>query len=57
MDNFKRSLVLGGLTLLGVAVAGYRTYEIMKLRKAIQEEQVIDVTPEKVEEIEEGTRK
>lgn len=57
MDNFKRSLVLGGLTLLGVAVAGYRTYEIMKLRKAIQEEQVIDVTPDKVEEIKEGTRK
>ena len=51
MRDLKRSIVLGGLTLAGIVVAGYRTYEIIKLRKAIQEEQIIEIEPEKVEEV------
>lgn len=42
--------VIGGLSLVGLAVAGYRTYELKKIRKAIQEEQIIDIEPEQVEE-------
>lgn len=44
-------LIVGGLTLVGIAVAGYRTYEIKKIRKSIQEEQIIEIEPEKVEEV------
>ena len=51
MRDLKRSIVLGGLTLAGIVVAGYRTYEIIKLRKAIQEEQIIEIEPDKVEEV------
>lgn len=57
MDNLKRSIILGGLTLAGIAVAGYRTYELIKLRKAIQEEQIIEIEAEKIEEVKEPTRK
>lgn len=49
MKNLAKT-VIGGLSLVGLAVAGYRTYELKKIRKAIQEEQVIDIEPEKVEE-------
>lgn len=45
-----RKAIVGGLTLIGVAVAGYRTYELRKLRKEIQEEDNIDIETEKVEE-------
>lgn len=55
--DFKRSLVLGGLALAGLAVVGYRTYEVVKLRKAIQEEQIIEIEPEKVEEVKAAPRK
>lgn len=50
MNNVKK-LIFGGITAVGLAVAGYRTYELRKLRKSIEEEQIIDVEPEKVEEI------
>lgn len=46
-----RKAIVGGLTLIGVAVVGYRTYELRKLRKEIQEEGIIDIEPEKVEEL------
>lgn len=46
-----RKAIVGGLALIGVAVAGYRTYELRKLRKEIQEEDIIDIEPEKVEEL------
>lgn len=46
-----RKVIVGGITLIGVAVAGYRTYELRKLRKEIQEEDIIDIEPEKVEEL------
>lgn len=43
--------IVGGLTLVGLAVAGYRTYELKKIRKAIQEEEIIEIEPQSVEEI------
>lgn len=49
MKNVKK-LVVGGLAAAGLIVAGYRTYELRKLRKAVEEE-VIDIEPEKVEEL------
>ena len=51
MKDFKRFVVLGGLTMIGLAMTGYRAYELKKLRKAIQEEQIIEIEPEKVEEV------
>lgn len=42
--------VIGGLTLVGIAVAGYRTYELRKLRKEIQEEEIIEIEAEPVNE-------
>ena len=50
MKDMKK-FVLGGLTVLGVASAAYRAFELRKMKKAM-EEQVIEVTPEKVEEVE-----
>lgn len=35
--------IIGGLSLVGLAVAGYRAYELKKLRKEIQEEQIIEI--------------
>lgn len=47
-----KKLIFGGLTLMGVtAMAAYRTYELKKLRKAIEEEQIIEIQAEKVEEL------
>ena len=43
-------MIVGGLTLVGLAVTGYRAYEIKKLRDAVKEDQVIDIEPSKVEE-------
>lgn len=51
MKEMARSIVIGGLTVAGLAVAGYRAYELKKLRKAIKEEQIIEIEPEKVEEL------
>lgn len=50
MKDFTKAIV-GGLSLVGLAVAGYRAYEIKKIRKAIEEEQIIDVTADKIEEV------
>lgn len=49
MKNMKRSLILGGLTIIGVAVAGYRAYELRKLR-SVQEEVVIEIEPEVIKD-------
>lgn len=47
-----KKLIFGGLTLVGVtAMAAYRTYELKKLRKAIEEEQIIEIQAENVEEV------
>lgn len=47
-----KKLIFGGLTLVGVtAMAAYRTYELKKLRKAIEEEQIIEIQAENVEEL------
>lgn len=51
MFNTKK-LVAGGLALAGLAIAGYRAYELNKLRKELEEEQIIEVQPEKVETVE-----
>lgn len=50
MRDLKRFIVLGGLTMVGLALTGYRVHEIRKLRKEIQEEQIIEIEPEVVEE-------
>lgn len=50
IKNVKRSIVLGGLAVAGLVTAGYRAYELKKLRKMIQEEQVIDIEPEVIED-------
>lgn len=44
-----RKAIVGGLTLVGVAVASYRAYELRKLQKELKE--VIEIEPEKVEEV------
>ena len=49
MKNMKRSLILGGLTIIGIAVAGYRAYELRKLQ-TVKEEVVIKIDPEPVQE-------
>lgn len=43
--------IIGGLSLVGLAIAGYRTYELTKLRKEIKEEEIIEIEPEKAEEV------
>lgn len=43
-----RKLVIGGLVTIGAIIAGYRTYELRKIKKAVREEQIIDIEPEKV---------
>lgn len=50
MKDLKRFIMLGGLTMIGLAMTGYRAYEIRKIRKEIQEEQIIEIEPEVVEE-------
>lgn len=46
MKDFTKAII-GGLSLVGLAVAGYRAYELKKIRKELlQEEQVIDIEPE-----------
>lgn len=37
--------IIGGLSLIGLAVTGYRTYELKKARKEIQEELIIEIDP------------
>ena len=54
MRDLKRFIVLGGLAIAGLAATGYRVHEIKKIRKAIQEEQIIEIKPEEVEEVREN---
>lgn len=44
-----KKVIIGGLTVIGIAIAGYRAYELRKLQKAIEEEQIIDIEPEVIE--------
>lgn len=44
-----RKVIIGGLVTIGAVIAGYRTYELRKIQKAVQGEQIIDIEPEKVE--------
>lgn len=46
-----KGIVVGGLTLVGLAIAGYRAYELKKIRKEIREQEIIDVQAEKIEEV------
>ena len=47
-----KKMIVGGLTLIGVVgMTAYRTYELRKLKKAIEEEQIIEIEAEKVEEV------
>lgn len=48
--NNVRKLIIGSLAILGLTAAGYRTYELRKLRKEIKEEEIIDIQPEVIEE-------
>lgn len=50
MKTVKRA-VIGGLALLGLTgMAAYRAYELKKIQKSL-EDQVIEITPEKVETV------
>ena len=42
--------IIGGVAIFGLAITGYRAYNLKKLQSAVQEEQIIDIEPEKVEE-------
>lgn len=44
-----KAIILGGLTIVGVAVASYRAYELKKLRDSMRNETIIEIEPEKVE--------
>ena len=46
-----KKLIVGGITLIGLVLAGYRTYELKKIKKAIQEEDIIEIEAEDIEEI------
>ena len=46
MKDLKR-LIIGGLSLVGLAIAGYRTYELKKLHKELNKENTIDIEPKK----------
>lgn len=49
--NNVRKLIIGSLAILGLTAAGYRTYEIRKLRKELKQDEVIDIEPEVIEEM------
>lgn len=48
MEKFAKLIVIGGLTAVGVAVAGYRAYKLKKRQEEIQQE-VIDITVESID--------
>lgn len=52
-----KKVVIGGLTAMGVIIAGYRAYEFRKLRKAMKEEQIIEIEAEHVEEVKSAAQK
>lgn len=45
MNKLVRSLIIGGLTTVGLAAIGYRAYEIKKLQNALKEEEIIEIEP------------
>lgn len=44
-----KGLILGGIAIVGFAVAGYRAYEAKKMRDTLQRETIIEIEPDKVE--------
>lgn len=49
MKNVAKAII-GGLSIVGLAVAGYRTYELKKIRKETEQEQIIEIEAEKIED-------
>lgn len=43
-------LIISGLAAVGLAVTGYRAYELKRIRKEISEEEIIDIEPQVIEE-------
>lgn len=41
-----KKVVVGGLAILGLTIAGYRAYELKKLQKAVEEDQIIEIEPD-----------
>lgn len=54
MKNVAKAII-GGLSIVGLAVAGYRTYELKKIRKEIEQQQIIEIEAEHATE--EASRK
>lgn len=50
IKNIKKSVIFGGVILGSMAVAGYRTYQAHKLRKLEEEQEIIDISPETLQE-------
>lgn len=46
MKNIAKAIV-GGLTLVGLAAVSYRAYEVKKLKKEVNEAEIIEIEPEK----------
>ena len=44
-----KKVVIGGLTAIGIAIAGYRAYELRKLKKPVEEDRIIEIEVENVE--------
>lgn len=44
-----KKVVIGGLTAIGLVMAGYRMYELRKLKKSVEEDRVIEIEVENVE--------
>lgn len=42
-------VIVGGFVLAGVAATGYRAYELRKLKKAVENEQIIEIEVENAE--------
>lgn len=51
MKDLKRSIIVGGLVLASMAVAGYRTYQLNKLRSDAKEGIIIDIEPSEAKEL------
>lgn len=49
MKNIAKAIV-GGLTLVGLAAVSYRAYEVKKLKKEVNEGEIIETEPEKEED-------
>lgn len=49
MNNVAK-MIIGGATVLGLATADYRTYKIKKMNKALEEEQIIEISTDQKED-------